>query len=177
MQEVLELAKGQVLVNIEIKNPTHGQYPITELADQALKEVKNAGMIDRVIFSSFNPASLEWIKKKRTPGLGRPALPPTLEFLPEVTGGKAYSVLNLRNSYLTQRKNRQNPQGRDKGQRLYSEFRRGVGTVRQVGGRRDHHQSSGSADQILKKKSVIHLAKGDPLNCPYPDLRGHSNAF
>jgi len=45
LQEVLDLAKGRVLVNIEIKDPTYGQYPITELADKALKEVKKAGMM------------------------------------------------------------------------------------------------------------------------------------
>src|SRR5690606_9559351 len=55
--EVIELAKGRVLVNIEIKNPTHQRYSITELAEKTLREVKKAGMIDKFIFSSFNPAA------------------------------------------------------------------------------------------------------------------------
>lgn len=103
-KEALELAKGRVLVNAEIKSPTHGQYAITELTDQALKEVKKAGMINRVIFSSFNPAALEWIKKDK-PGV-RVALlyHGPWNFLSEVTGGKEYSVLNLRHTHLTKRK-------------------------------------------------------------------------
>lgn len=106
LKEVLELAKGRVLVNIEIKNPTHGKYEITELAEQALVEVKKAGMIRHVIFSSFNPASLEWIQKKE------PRVWVALLFhrpwnsITEVTGGKDYSVLNLRNIHLTKQKTR-----------------------------------------------------------------------
>ena len=40
LQEVLSLAQGKVPVNIEIKNPTHGKYDITELAEKALLEVR-----------------------------------------------------------------------------------------------------------------------------------------
>lgn len=101
LKEVLELARGRVLVNIEIKHPDHGQYPITDLAGQALKEVKNAGMIDRVIFSSFNPAALEWIKKNEPRVWVALLYHRTWNSIVEVTGGKEYSILNLRNSYLT----------------------------------------------------------------------------
>jgi glycerophosphoryl diester phosphodiesterase len=102
--EVLDLAKGRVLVNIEIKNPSHGRYPITELADKALKEVKKAGMTDRVIFSSFNPVSLECIEKTEPRAwvaflYHRPWSSP-----PEITGGREYRVLNLRNIHLTREK-------------------------------------------------------------------------
>ena len=71
LQEVLELAKGKVLVNIEIKNPAHGQYPITELADQGLEAVKKAGMLNRVIFSSFNPVRWNGSRRKNR-GRGSP---------------------------------------------------------------------------------------------------------
>ena len=101
LKEVLELARGRVLVNIEIKHPDHGQYPITDLAGQALKEVKNAGVIDRVIFSSFNPAALEWIKKNEPRVWVALLYHRTWNSIVEVTGGKEYSILNLRNSYLT----------------------------------------------------------------------------
>jgi glycerophosphoryl diester phosphodiesterase len=102
--EVLELAKGRVPVNIEIKNPTHGQYPITQLADQALRKVKEAGMIHRVVFSSFNPLSLEWIKKKE-PQVGVALLyHEPWSILSDVTGGEKYEVLNLRRTYLTKDK-------------------------------------------------------------------------
>ena len=98
------LAKGRVLVNIEIKNPSHGKYPITELTERAVNEVKKAGMSDRVIFSSFNPASLEWIKKNE-PGLQVALLyHRPWEVFSEVTGGKEYKILNLRNLYLTRDK-------------------------------------------------------------------------
>jgi glycerophosphoryl diester phosphodiesterase len=104
LQEVLDLAKGRVLVNIEIKNPTHGQYPITELADKSLQAVKKAGMLDRLIFSSFNPVSLEYMQKKE-PRAWMALLfhRPWNSFL-EMTSGKKYEVLNLRNIHLTQEK-------------------------------------------------------------------------
>jgi glycerophosphoryl diester phosphodiesterase len=102
--EALELAKGRAPVNIEIKNPTHGRYPITELTDQALREVKEAGMIHRVIFSSFNPISLEWIKKKEPQVWVALLYHKPWSALSDVTGGEKYEVLNLRHSYLTKDK-------------------------------------------------------------------------
>ena len=102
--EVLELAKGRVPVNIEIKNPTHGQYSITELTNQALREVKEAGMIHQVIFSSFNPVSLEWIKKKEPQVWVALLYDKPWSALSDVTGGEEYGVLNLRNSHLTKEK-------------------------------------------------------------------------
>jgi glycerophosphoryl diester phosphodiesterase len=103
-EEVLAVAKGRVFVNIEIKNPSHGKYSITKLTERAVGEVKRAGMSHRVIFSSFNPASLEWIKKNE-PGLQVALLyHRPWEVLSEVTGGKEYKILNLRNLYLTRDK-------------------------------------------------------------------------
>ena len=104
LQEVLELAKGKVLVNIEIKNPTHGQYPITELADQGLEAVKKAGMLNRVIFSSFNSDSLDWIQKRDPRAWTAFLYHRDWNSLPEVTKGKNWQVLNLRNSFLTRGK-------------------------------------------------------------------------
>jgi glycerophosphoryl diester phosphodiesterase len=104
LEEVLDLAKGRVLVNIEIKNPTHEQYPITALAYKSLQAVKKAKMLDRVIFSSFNPVSLEHIQKKE-PRAGVALLfhRPWNSFL-EMTSGKKYEVLNLRNIHLNKEK-------------------------------------------------------------------------
>jgi glycerophosphoryl diester phosphodiesterase len=104
LQEVLDLAKGRVPVNIEIKNPTHGQYPITELADKALREVKKAGMIDGVIFSSFNPVSLEYIKKNEPRAWVAFLYHRPWNSVPEITGERRYQVLNLRNIHLTREK-------------------------------------------------------------------------
>ena len=104
LQEVLDLAKGRVLVNIEIKNPTHGQYPITDLADKSLQAVKKTGMVDRVIFSSFNPVSLEHIQKIESRAwVALLFHRPWNSFL-EMTLGKEYEVLNLRNIHLTKEK-------------------------------------------------------------------------
>lgn len=104
LKEVLELAKGRILINIEIKNPTPGQYSITDLAYRALREVKKAGMINQVIFSSFNPASLERIKKREPRGWVALLYHKSWNSLQEVKGGNDYSVLNLRNAYLTKDK-------------------------------------------------------------------------
>jgi glycerophosphoryl diester phosphodiesterase len=104
LREVLELARDYVLVNIEIKNPSHGRYPITELADKALKEVEKAGMTGRVIFSSFNPVSLEYIEKKEPRAWVAFLYHRPWSSLPELTGGREYRVLNLRNIHLTREK-------------------------------------------------------------------------
>jgi glycerophosphoryl diester phosphodiesterase len=104
LEEVLALAKGRVLVNIEIKNPTHGLYPITELAYRSLQAVKKAGMLDRVIFSSFNPASLEHIQKKEPRAWVGLLFHRPWNSILEMTGGKEYKVLNLRNIYLNKEK-------------------------------------------------------------------------
>ena len=104
LQEVLELAKGKVLVNIEIKSPSHGQYPITELAGQGLEAVKKAGLLNRVIFSSFNPASLEWVQNKEPRAWVAFLYHRDWDSLAEVTKGENWQVLNLRNSFLTREK-------------------------------------------------------------------------
>lgn len=104
LKEVLELAQGRVLINIEIKHPEHGQYSIAELAERALKEVKNARMIDRVIFSSFNPAALEWIKKREPRAWVALLYHRDWNSVPDAMGGKEYGVLNLRHTYLTKAK-------------------------------------------------------------------------
>jgi glycerophosphoryl diester phosphodiesterase len=101
LREVLDLAKGRVLVNIEIKHPNHGRYGITELADRALKETQEAGMISEVIFSSFNPEALEWINQKEPRVWVAVLYHQPWKALSDVTGGKAYPVLNLLKSHLT----------------------------------------------------------------------------
>jgi glycerophosphoryl diester phosphodiesterase len=104
LNEVLELAKGRILVNIEIKNPTHGQYPITELCDRALQETRRAGMVNRVIFSSFNPVALERIREKDPRIWVALLYHKPWNSLLEITRHSEYPVLNLRHSYLTKNK-------------------------------------------------------------------------
>jgi glycerophosphoryl diester phosphodiesterase len=104
LKEVLDLAKGRVLVNIEIKNPTHQRYSISELTEKTLREVEKAGMIAKVIFSSFNPASLEWIGKKEPRAQTAFLFHRPWNSLRDIPVSQAYSVLNLRNIHLTREK-------------------------------------------------------------------------
>jgi glycerophosphoryl diester phosphodiesterase len=104
LKEVLELAQGRIGVNIEIKNPSLGQYAIREIADRALQEVKRAKMLEVILFSSFNPLALERIQALE-PG-ARVALLCDKDWnsIKEVTGGKSWPALNLRKDFLTQEK-------------------------------------------------------------------------
>jgi glycerophosphoryl diester phosphodiesterase len=102
--EVLNLAKGKIPVNIEIKDESPSRYEIIDLADRALQEVKKAGMEGEVIFSSFHPSSLERIKE-RDPGIWVALLyRRDWNSLQEVTGGMAFPVVNLGHSFLTKEK-------------------------------------------------------------------------
>ena len=104
LREVLALAQGKVPVNIEIKNPTHGKYAITELSEKALQEVKRAEMLNQVIFSSFNPVSLEWIQKKEPRAWVAFLYHRPWNSLPELTAGREFRVLNLRNIHISKEK-------------------------------------------------------------------------
>jgi glycerophosphoryl diester phosphodiesterase len=103
-QEVLELAKDRTLINIEIKNQDLGRFHIEELAAKALGEVKRAGMERQVIFSSFYPSALERLQELD------PRIRVAFLFhrqwnsIPEASAGRSFSVLNLRNQYLTKSK-------------------------------------------------------------------------
>ena len=104
LKEVLDLAKGRVPVNIEIKNPTHGKYTIGELAEKVLRQVNEAGMMDRIIFSSFNPAALEWIERNEPRAWIAFLFHRPWNFLGDIPGSQEYAVLNLRNIHLTREK-------------------------------------------------------------------------
>jgi len=104
LKEVLELAKGRGLVNIEIKNPTHGKYSIAELTEKVLREVNQTGMMGRVIFSCFNPAALDWIERREPRAWVAFLFHRPWNFFPDIPGSQEYSVLNLRNIHLTRGK-------------------------------------------------------------------------
>lgn len=101
LQEVLQLAYGRVMVNIELKKGNYGRWTILDLAERALWEVDRAGMVDRVIFSSFDPVALEGVLKKN------PAIPVAYlynrpwSFPRGVTEGRPFPILNCRKSVLT----------------------------------------------------------------------------
>jgi glycerophosphoryl diester phosphodiesterase len=66
--------------------------------------VKKAEMAEQVIFSSFYPSALARIKE-RDPRIWVALLyNRSWNYLPEITRGNHFSILNLRNSYLTKAK-------------------------------------------------------------------------
>jgi glycerophosphoryl diester phosphodiesterase len=101
LREVLQLAHRQIPVNIELKKGDYGRWTILDLAERALGEVEKAGMVDQVIFSSFDPIALERVLKKNQ------AVPVAYlynrpwNFPREVTEGRPFSILNCRKSVLT----------------------------------------------------------------------------
>lgn len=104
LSEVLNLAKGKILVNIEIKSPSHGLYSVAELAEQALKEVQKAEMLQEVIFSSFNPLALERIREIEPKAYVAILYHRQWNFIAEITRGKSFGVLNLRKDFLNKEK-------------------------------------------------------------------------
>jgi glycerophosphoryl diester phosphodiesterase len=104
LEEALQLAKGRILVNIEIKDGSLGQYTITDLADRTLQEVRKAAMAEQVIFSSFYPPALERIQERDSRVWVALLYHRSWQSIPQVTGGKSFSILNLRNSFLTKGK-------------------------------------------------------------------------
>lgn len=100
LKEVLQMAKDKKPVNIEIKDPKERQYPIEELAERALKEVKEAGMLHQVNFFSFNPSALRKIKEKEPTAWITLVYGKEWKTLREVTGGEDYPILGLRDKNL-----------------------------------------------------------------------------
>jgi glycerophosphoryl diester phosphodiesterase len=104
LQDVLELAKGNILVNIEIKNEYLGPYTISDLSDRALQEAKRSRTAKQVIFSSFSPSALERIKEGNSHARVALLYHKFWNIPEEVTGGKSFPTLNLRRSFLTKDK-------------------------------------------------------------------------
>jgi len=102
LKEVLELARGRTLVNIEIKSGDLGRYGVKDLAERALQEVERAGMEQQVLFGSFDPQALQRIQEKN------PRVPTALisskkwDFPQEITQGQPFAILSCRKSVLTQ---------------------------------------------------------------------------
>jgi glycerophosphoryl diester phosphodiesterase len=96
LTEVFELARGRVLLNIELKKGDRDPYSIIELADRALDEIKKAKMEDRILFSSFDATAVARIIEKngRIPAALISRNPWTSPF--DVMEGHRFSVLNCR---------------------------------------------------------------------------------
>ncbi len=104
LREVLHLAKGRVLVNIEIKNGSIPSHKLMELADRTFEEVEKTGMVKEALFSSFHPAPLDRIEKKHPQALGALLYHGPWKDLQEVTHHRPYSILNLHHIHLTKEK-------------------------------------------------------------------------
>jgi glycerophosphoryl diester phosphodiesterase len=102
LKEVLELTRGKMLLTIELKKGDMGPYTMTDLADRSLQEVEKAGMLNQVIFASFDPSAIDRIRGKN------PKIPVALiynqswTFPQEVTGGRPVSILSCSGKVLTQ---------------------------------------------------------------------------
>jgi glycerophosphoryl diester phosphodiesterase len=102
LAEVLLMARNKILVNIELKKGKNFPYTMEELADRTLREVEIAGMLDQVLFSSFDRAAIDRIREKN------PLLPVALITnkpwaKPEdAGGGKWYPTLNCRIDILNE---------------------------------------------------------------------------
>jgi len=102
LKKVLELTRGQVFLNIELKKGDLGQYTMEDLADRSLQEVEKAGMLNQVIFGSFDLSAIERIREKN------PHIPVALIYSKswtspqEVTGGKSIPILSCSGKVLTQ---------------------------------------------------------------------------
>ncbi len=104
LREVLDLTQGRVGINVEIKDPPHGLYPIEEIAERALQEVKKENMLDTTLFSSFHPQALERIQTLELGARVALLCDKNWNLLQEVTAGKSWPVLNLRKDFLTREK-------------------------------------------------------------------------
>jgi glycerophosphoryl diester phosphodiesterase len=100
LTEVLELTRGRVLLNIEIKKGGQGPYSIIELADRALDEIKKAKMEDRILFSSFDATAVARILEKdgRIPAALISRNPWNSPF--DVMEGNRFPILNCRKDTL-----------------------------------------------------------------------------
>jgi glycerophosphoryl diester phosphodiesterase len=63
LAEVLEHCRGQILLNVEIKAGYLGGFSMDDLVDRTLGVVREARLIDHVLFSSFYEPSLQRIRQ------------------------------------------------------------------------------------------------------------------
>ncbi len=100
LREVLELAYRHIPVNIELKKGNYGQWTIFDLTDRTLLEVEKAGMMDQVLFSSFDPMPLERILKKNSSLEVAYLYNRPWKELGEVMEGRPFFTLTCRKSVL-----------------------------------------------------------------------------
>jgi len=102
--ELLDLTRGTIRVNVEIKEDGLGPFSVRELSDRTLDQVVAAGMLVQVLFSSFEPAALERLMARAPAAAVAFLYHRPWRSIREVTGGRPYSTLNLRHAHLTREK-------------------------------------------------------------------------
>ncbi len=102
LREVLELVEGRAALNIELKKGDMGRYTLVDLADRAFQEVEKIGMLNQVLFASFERSAIERIRERN------PRIPVALIYSKpwssprEVSGERPLPVLSCRGTVLTQ---------------------------------------------------------------------------
>ncbi len=102
LKEVLALVKGQVPLNIELKKGDMGPYTLIDLADRAFQDIEKKGMVNQVIFSSFELSAIERIRERNPNVLLALNYGKDWNFPGEMTRGKPISVLSCRAKVLNQ---------------------------------------------------------------------------
>lgn len=64
LEEALELISSKAWINIEIKSTRVIRKSDTKITDATLEIVKNMGLLDNVLFSSFNHKLMRYLKEK-----------------------------------------------------------------------------------------------------------------
>jgi glycerophosphoryl diester phosphodiesterase len=102
LKEVLELTRGRLYLNIELKKGDQGKHSMPDLADRALREVVAAGMEQQILFSSFDLSAVQRIRERdpriQTAFVTRDPWNSPLD----VTRGNFFSCLNPRKSVLNE---------------------------------------------------------------------------
>ena len=102
LSDVLESVNRHTLLNIELKKGNHGPYSILQLADRALDEIKNWGIEDRVLFSSYDATAVARILEKdaRLPVALITRDPWEAPF--DAMGGRTFPALHCRRNTLNE---------------------------------------------------------------------------
>jgi glycerophosphoryl diester phosphodiesterase len=103
LTEVLDLTRGRIRVNIELKKGKNFPYTMEELADRTLAAVEKAKMTDQVLFSSFDPTAVDRIRET-APQLPIAVITQKPWTTPEEAGeGKLYPAINSSFKNLTEK--------------------------------------------------------------------------
>ena len=101
LEETLELTRGKVLLDIEIKDGDQGSRSMVDLADRTLEAVEKAGMAAQVLFSSFDRAVIERVLA-RAPHIPVAYLTDKPWNTPaEASAGMPLRILDVRRSSVT----------------------------------------------------------------------------